>query len=48
MSDTDRLIAINLDDSDLAALFAYLQSLPGAPGGPDPKVRQVMMMAQKE
>jgi mono/diheme cytochrome c family protein len=37
-----------LDDSDLAALFAYLQSLPGAPGGPDPKVRQVMTMAQKE
>jgi mono/diheme cytochrome c family protein len=36
-----------LDDNDLAALFAYLKSLPGAPGGPDPKVRKVITMAQK-
>ncbi len=37
-----------MDDSDLTALFAFLKSLPGAEGGPDPKVRQVMTVAQKE
>jgi mono/diheme cytochrome c family protein len=36
-----------LDDDDLTALFAYLQSLPAAPGGPDPKRREVITVAQK-
>jgi len=37
-----------LDDGDLTALFAFLQSLPAAPGGPDPQVREVMTLAKKE
>jgi len=37
-----------LDDNDLAAVFAYLQSLPASPGGPDPKVREVLVVATEQ
>jgi mono/diheme cytochrome c family protein len=37
-----------MDDGDLTALFAYLKSLPPAAGGPDPRLRQVITMAQKD